>query len=419
MTKPSSSSSPAANPGFDFSKLVSPTELAEGGGFGPTSFRGAVIGSAYGPHRFTPKDGFKPDADASYFMALHLKFRVDEVLDTESGYDPDDHPEGFDYPVKLGGKSLRYLFATNDTRTPAGIEDGFEEQALLAAGRSENGQVITLTKPPIEQCRGRWLFPIPGIPEGKGKIEPKSGYNQMLEASAPAIAAVDPSEVVKHTDKKGNEILTLPANSNSHLAADGLPSGALYFLGLSGIWDTKKIPLEGLKDEKGNTQVQKVLFLTSYDGREDIPIPEGMGGAAGAVAASGAEPKAGKKSASTSAAKKPEPAATSVAPPATESESDSDAATGPEGDDLDSQVIRAILAELPISGAIKQKDLAMKVVPKFPAAERVNAGQAFLRVIKTNTKETAQGLADMGMDGDVYFTYDEKSQSVERWSTTA
>lgn len=400
----------SSSPALDFSKLVSPTELAEGGGFGPTSFRGAVIGAAYGPHRFTPKDGFKPDADASYFMALHLKFRVDEVLDTESGYDPDDHPEGFDYPVKLGGKSLRYLFATNDTKTPAGISGGFEEQALLAQGRVEGGGVVNFTDP-IEATRGRWLCPIPGIPEGKGKIEPKSGYNQMLEASAPAIAAVDPSEVVTYKDKKGNDVMTLPANSPTHLAADGLPSGALYFLGLSGVWDTKKIPLEGLKDEKGNPQIQKVLFLTSYDGREEIAVD---GAAATEPAAATAAAKGAKKTTSTgTAAKKsaePEPAA-SPAP-------DDAGAVGPDGDDLDSRVIREILAELPISGVIKQKDLGPKVVMKFPAAERTEAGQAYMRLTaEAPTKEAAQGLADIGMDGETFFTFDPKTRNVERWST--
>lgn len=392
---PSPMAKPSSTPNFDFSKLVSPTELAEGGGFGPTSFRGAVIGAAYGPHRYTPKEGFKEGQDASYFQALHLKFRVDEVLD-DSGWEPSDHDGIFDYPLKLGGKSLRFLYATNDTRTPAGIDGGFEEQALLAAGRTDQGVVNFSGK--LEDAQGRWLFPIPGIPEGKGKIEPKSSYNMFLEASAPAIAAVDPSEVVEYADKKGNPVITLPANSNTHLAADGLPSGALYFVGLSGVWDTKKITLENLKDEKGNPQTQKFLYLSSYDGREEIATE---------AAPAPAKSAAAKKATAPTAKSKPAPAATSVQPP-----------TETDSDDLDSQVIQGILAELPLSGPVKVATLGPKVVMKFPAAERTAAGQAYLRIAKeASTKDDAAALAEAGMDSEILFTYDSKSQTLERWTT--
>lgn len=415
---PKAQPTPSSPPALDFSRLVSHTEMAEGSGsFGPTSFRGTIIDAGYCPHRFM-SDPPKPDQNPAYFMILWARFRVHEVLDTESGWDPDDHGNVFEHTGwKLGGKSLQYLFATNDAQTPAGISGGFEEQALMAAGRTDRGEMVTFTDP-IEETRGRWIMGIPGVPENKAKLEPKSGYAVFLRESVPAVEAVDPSLVVSWENKKGETEKNLNVNMPGE---DGYPLGARFFIGLSGVWDTKSIQL----DIKGEKATQKVLYLTSFDGRVDVgeegemqPTQQAPAPTASAGSAKKAAPTDRQSQYVTpmrTAAKK----AAASAPTAATSEPNTDTESGEdEPQDMQSKINRLILQTLPVSGHVSEIDLAKQVGPQltkvFQAGELPKAVEVYKATVKAAPDKTAaQSMSDMGMAP--LFTYDAGSQRVERW----
>jgi hypothetical protein len=411
---PTSPTSPTSPPqALDFSRLVSHTEMAEGSGsFGPTSFRGTIIEAGYCPHRFM-SDPPKPDQNPAYFAILWAKFRVDEVLDSESGWDPDDHDNVFEHTGwKLGGKSLQYLFATNDAETPAGISGGFEELALMAAGRTDRGEMVTFTDP-IEATRGRWIMAIPGVPENKTKLEPKSGYAIFLRESVPAVEAVDPSLVVSWQNKKGETEKNLNVNM---LGEDGYPLGARFFVGLSGVWDTKTLQL----DIKGGKVTQKVLYLTSFDGRVDVGEEGEMQTPAQAPSTTTTTATTTKKTgtattATTKNAAAQTPAQTAATSTTTET---GDASGEDEPQDMQSKITRLILSTLPVSGHVSEIDLAKQVGPQltkvFLPGELPKAVEVYKATVKAAPdKAGAQSMSDMGMAP--MFTYDATSQRVERW----
>lgn len=385
---------------IDFSKLPSLTEVAEGGGFGPSSFRGYPIAAAFMPHRYGKE--FKPNQNASYFVALWVKFHVDEVLDTESGWDPDDHDQVFDYYWKAGSKSLNYFFPTNDGINPAGVEkDGahlsFEALDLMAAGRVESGGLVTFDGEP-ESLHGRWLFPRPNIPDSKTKLEGKSGLYLSMKDSAPAVEAVDPELVITAAGKKpGDEVKVLNIYKPG---PDGLPLGAEFWVGLNGVWDTKKITLE-IKDKATGQQAnvdQKYLFLTTFDGR--VEVEDGGTG----------EAEAQTKTTTPTTAKKSSTTKKSTPPPASESDS--------EPESLDVKINRLILSSLPDKGAVTRQVLALAVVRdsgEFAQKEAPAAMTATNRIITSAPdKAGAKELAEAGME--VEFVYDPQTQKVERFN---
>jgi len=376
---------------LDFSALPSLTEYAESGSFGPTSFRGYIVEAGYTPHRVTPKE-IKDETDLRYKLHLWAKFYVLEVLDAESGWDPADHDNTYEHYWSLGGKSLQYFFSTNDTKTPAGLSGGFPEQAMMAAGRTEGGSPVTW-KPDeghdVSETRGRWFFSVPGTPENRRKIEPKSGYAIMLRESVPAVEATDPSLILTFNNKKGEEEKTLALYAEG---PDGYPLGAEFFVGLEGVWDTKKIALE--IGEKKEAATQKVLFLTSFDGRRAIE---------------GGEAEEDTEQAEKAADKPKAASPTKKATPATSATS--------EGS-LSDRITEQILKALPDHGkSISKKDLTPKVLrdsKAFSAKELAEALTDLNRQLEeAPTSETAELV-----DPAPLFTFDPKTQMVSRWQAT-
>lgn len=409
MAKPS--------PPLDFlSHLPKHTETAEGGGFGPKSFRGYPVEAAYMMHRMAKAETLKtaPDMDARYTLNLWVKFHVDETLDSETGWDPADHDSTFEYTWKLGGKSLQWFYATNDGSI-AGIDKDekgkpvpitLEMLDIFAKGRVDGGGVVSFDGDP-ETLKGRWFLARTGIPENKQKLEPKSSYYMHMLESAPAIEAVRPDLVTTYADKKGKEFRIF----NIDIAAgDGLPSFALYWVGLSGVWDTKEVALDNLKDEKGNPVKQRFLFLSQFD--EKLELDGAEEAAAESTHAPASTKTTSKPAASAKAAAKP---TTATKPASSSSSSDN------TPDSLTEHVTRLILASLPDKGKdILHNLLARAVVVesgefKPGTAEIRNANQALKDVLEsTPSREDADLSVELG-DTPPLFVYDKSTLKVSRY----
>jgi hypothetical protein len=407
---------------LDFlSRLPKHTETAEGGGFGPKSFRGYPVEAAYMMHRMAKAETLKanPDMDARYTLNLWVKFHVDEVLDSETGWDPADHDSTFEYTWKLGGKSLQWFYATNDGQ-PAGIDTDekgkpapitMEMLDIFAKGRVDGGGVVSFDGDP-ETLKGRWFLARPGIPENKTKLEPKSSYYMHMLESAPAIEAVRPDLVTTYADKKGKEFrifnIDIPA-------ADGLPSFALYWVGLSGVWDTKVVTLDNLKDDKGNPVKQQFLFISQFDEKLELE------GGAEATTTAESTPAPAATKATTSKPTAATSTTKAAAKPAAAKSSSTSSSSDDAPDSLTEHVTRLILASLPDKGKdILHNLLARAVVVesgefKPGTAEIRNANQALKDVLEsTPSREDADLSVELG-DTPPLFVYDKSTLKVSRY----
>lgn len=270
--------------------------MTEGGGaFGPSSFDGFPIQAGFTLWRAAshpptaeqearmklPPD-HKDALGAGYGVALWVKFQVTKPLDPP---DWENETMTFEHTWSLGSKSgqTHYVADLPDVKVPKGLTGGFQELKHLAQGvfdlPGQGKAVLTLGEEKggkfrdLAEFRGRWYQPQPDTSDAKKKLYTNSGFMQLLLLSAPAVAAVDPSAVVTKTElntktglQESIQQLKIWPNTKDDPTGkgpDGQPWGALYFVGLSGRWDTKKSTVSG----KNRSFEQKVLYMTGYTGR--------------------------------------------------------------------------------------------------------------------------------------------------------
>lgn len=391
-------------------------ETSEGGSLaGPSSFRGYPLEAAFTLHRMgshppTPEQEQKMlsgDMGAHYVIALWARFKVLDVMEPVGWEGRPESPDTFEHTWSLGGKSAQVFYVTNaqddsELGKPWGLDGGFEEQAVYAAGVFERGgKRIVMSLPhekdgkPIDlsHYRGRWYLAIPGVPETKTKLNDKCGYVNLLHESAPVVKAVDPSMVVPVPTGKKDEVRDQLAIWNL-TDSEGNPLGADFFIGLLGNWDMKKVGSFTPKGEKEERD-QRVLCLTHFEGRVGETVTESA-----SAGSSKSPPSTAKKSA----------AATSTPAPAPAN------GTGT----LEDRVRAAIVEALPASGTIPvvgAGSLTMAVVQALNIKKGTEA-KAALELIKQiaseapEDEESAKSLTDMGVE--VAFLH--KEGKVERWS---
>lgn len=373
------------------------SEVSEGGGlFGPTSFVGYIKEAAFALHRpssHPPTDDqvkkmLSGEVNPGFFIALWAKFVVQQVLEPA-----DWEGEEFETFWSMGKSSAQnfYICTVEDTTKPAGMSS-FEELRAYASGKYDaqgKMHIITPDKD-LSAYRGRWYQAQPDVPASKLRLNEKCGLIHLSRESAPAIRAVDPRLVIttmkEVKEKDGSTRQEEVHNLNIWMdGPDGLPLGADYFKGMSGVWDKRKVSSFTLKGEK-EARDQNVLCLTTFQGYhgQSVSVP----------------------------ANTPAPA---TAPPP----SATTAPTSPAGStDLRTRILDVMQTALPAPGtSMPRSALAIAVLKdsgKFKPEELTTASSTYTQIVTSApTKDDAAQLVALGQEVP-FFTYDPATQAVER-----